>query len=177
MTLPEPTYITVDEVKANTLITALQSLDDESITKIIQLAEGHIDAFCGPQPHHQYDDNLNRVFPREQDFSVVGGSSGFTEYPDRPEIPHNVGVACLRQVEWLYTQWWSDRATEQPSVDYPVEARQIGGDGSYSETLARGGMALSEATLCEQARVLLQGFKAGTAPLSLTKPDHVISRP
>ncbi len=176
MTTPDPSYITADEVEEQTQITALADLETEDIEYLITTAEDQIDAYCGRQAHHPFDTNLDRVFPREQDYRVVGSATGPIEYRDTPEVPYNVSKATLRQVEWLYTQWWSNRATELPTVDMPVESRSIGGDGSYDETFARGGLGLSEASVCDQAKLLLKDFKAGTAQLSVTKPDDVFPR-
>lgn len=173
MTIPDPSYITEAELKANTLITALAALDDADVAKLITAAEDHIDKYVGRQPHHPMDSNLVRVFPREQDFSRVGTGSGIAEYPDTPEIPHDVGMACLRQVEWLYQQWWPNRATAP--LKHAVTDRSIGGDGSYSESLAGGGVSFVEATLCDQAKVLLDGFRSRWAAIDVTDPRTVPS--
>lgn len=175
MTIPDPSYITEAEVKENTLITALSSLAEADVKKLIQAAEDHIDKYVGRQPHHPRDSNLVRVFPREQDFSRVGSGSGIAEYPDTPEIPYEVGVACLRQVEWLYQQWWPNRATSQAPLQHAVTSRSIGGDGSYSESRAGGGVSFVEATLCDQAKVLLDGFRSRWAPIDVTDPRTVPS--
>lgn len=169
--VPTVSYITEDEVKAQTAITGLQALftsNKTDLTSLIQTAEDQIDAYVGPQQHHQYDSNLNRVFPRVQDFQI-SSAGGFTyEYPLIPEVPYKVSRACLRQVEWLYTQWYANRATDQLPTDYPLESQDIGGDGSYAEKRARGGLNYTEASLCDQAKVLLNGFVSRMSRIGTT---------
>ncbi len=176
MTIPDPTYVTAQEVKDETLITALGALEAQNIEKLIKVAEAQIDAYCCKQPHHPFDSNVDRVFPREQDYQVTGAAGGPLEYPDRPQIPLDVSLACLRQVEWLYTQWWSNSATDLPPSNRAVTSESIGGDGSWSGDYAKGGSDFAEASLCEQARGLLEGYRSRTAPLSLTRPSDVIPR-
>jgi len=169
MTVPEPTYITADEVAEQTLIAALQDLEPGNITKLIQVAEGQIDRFCGRQPHHPYDSNLDRVFPRAQDFSVTVFSGSRLEFPETPAIPLAVSVACLRQVEWLFLQWWPTSATTQPKAgSVAVEQESIGGDGSYSATYANP-TDLSRASLCAESQAELEnGYRSRWAPLATT---------
>ncbi len=174
MTVPDPTYITADEVKEQTSLAALKNLLDADIDLLIRTAEDQIDSYVGPQEHHPYDTNIVRVFPRQQDFQIIGTASGQARYPDRPEIPYKVSVACLRQVEWLYTQWWPNKATAQIPVERVVESESIGGDGSYDATYARGGVSFAESSICEQAKTLLNGFVNRFTGLSTTNPDDVL---
>lgn len=172
MTVPDPSYITADEVKANILVTGLKdgstgALSDDDINTLILTAEDQIDAFCGPQPHHPYDDNLTRVFPRAQDFVVVVTGGVRRDYPELPDIPYNVSRACLRQVEFLYTQWWPTRATTELPTRYAVQSQSIGGDGSYSETRARP-TDFSSASLCDQAKLLLTNFRSSFCGIGTT---------
>ncbi len=173
MTIPDPTYITKEEVAAQTLITGLAALGPD-IDKLISIAEGQIDAYCGPQAHHPWDTNIDRVFPREEDYNIVGTTSGPVHYRNTPVIPLEISVATLRQVEWLYTQWWPNRATALPQSDRPVEQESISGDGGWSGTYAKGGVDFSQASICEQARGLLERFRSRTASISVTKPDDVV---
>jgi hypothetical protein len=174
VTIPDPTYITVDEVQENSLVTGLKDdsagvLGDADITKLIQHAEAQIDAYCGKQEHHPYDGNLDRVFPRAQDYSVVVSNGLRYEYPRTPVIPLDVSTACLRQVEFLYLQWWPNRETAQPTAsNHAVEQEAAGGDGSYSATYSGGGTDLTAASLCDQAKVLLTGYRSRWAPLGTT---------
>lgn len=172
-TIPTVSYITEDEVKAQTTITGLQTLftgNKADLTMLIQTAEDQIDAYCGPQQHHQYDANIDRVFPRVQDYAITS-AGGFTyEYPITPQVPYKVSRACLRQVEWLYTQWYAGRATDTLPTDYPIESQDIGGDGSYAEKRARGGLNFTEATVCDQAKALLAGFVSRMAQIGVTDP-------
>ncbi len=111
--------------------------------------------------------------PREQDFQRTGTSSGVQEYPDTPEIPYDVSQACLAQVEWLYTNWWPNRTTSQLPASHAIEQRAIGGDGSYSETRARGGLAFTEAAICDAAKVFLDGLCSRWVGIDVTDPDTV----
>lgn len=174
MTIPEPSYITESDVAENTLITGLQSLSTENRKKLIQRAESQIDKYVGRQPHHPADSNTDRVFPRVQDYQIVGSASGITHYPDTPQIPLEVSEACLAQVEYLYTQWWSTSTTTQAPVQKNVESENIGGDGSYSATYANGGKSSAEDMLCAEAKAKLEGFVNRFVPLSVTDPDHVL---
>lgn len=164
MTIPDPTYITEAEVTANTLITALGSLSTDQRKKLIQRAESQIDKYVGRQQHHPDDDNTDRVFPRVEDFDEDSGD---------PIIPLDVSQACLAQVEYLYTQWWSTRTTTQEPVEKNVQSENIGGDGSYSATYANNGMTTAADMLCPQAKALLDGYVARFVPLSVTDPDDV----
>src|SRR2546421_365763 len=94
MEIPEPSYITADEVEENTAITALGELDAEDIETLISAAEDQIDAFVGPQQHHSMDSNLDRVFPRAQDYSIIQAGGSRVEDPTIPVIPYNVSRAC-----------------------------------------------------------------------------------
>lgn len=161
--VPAVSYITAAEVKSQTLLATLKNLAEADVEQLIEIAEDQIDAYVGPQAHHQDDTNTDRVFPREQDCDASGN----------PVIPYRVSRATLRQVEWLYSQWWPSRTTMELPVMYPISSRDIGGDGSYSETLARGGINLSEASLSEQAKLLLNGFVSRMVGISVTDPDTV----
>ena len=163
--VPDPQYITISEVRTQTLIEDLRDLGDADMKILIQTAEDQIDAFVGPQEHHPDDPVTNRVFPRLYDLDDGGN----------PEIPYKVSRATLRQVEWLYTQWWNDKETAELPVDHPVKQRSIGGDGSYSETLAGEGTDFSRATLSQSAQTLLNGFVSRTAGIDVTDPDKVPS--
>jgi hypothetical protein len=164
MTIPDPTYITAAEVAANTLITALTNLAAENTTKLIQRAEAQIDKYVGRQQHHPDDDNTDRVFPRLEDFDEDSGAT---------IIPLDISQACLAQVEYLYTEWWSVSSTSQTPVERNVESESIGGDGSYSATYGNGGMTTSADLLCSQAKALLDGYVARFVGLSVTDPDDV----
>lgn len=163
MTIPDPTYITEAEVAENTLITALAALSTENRKKLIQRAESQIDKYVGRQEHHPDDDNTDRVFPRLEDID---------DY-DNPIIPLNISQACLAQVEYLYTQWWSNSSTTQEPVEKNVQSEDIGGDGSYSAAYANNGMTTAADLLCSQAKALLDGYVARFVPLSVTDPDDV----
>ncbi len=173
MDVPDVSYLTAAEVKQYSLVTGLKDgstgvLEDEDIETLITTAEDQIDAYCGQQPHHP-NDSTRRVFPREQDFSKVRSGGTLNEYPDIAVIPYNVSRACLRQVEWLYLQWWPNSATSQPtSMNYVVEQQAISGDGGYSETRAMGGTDLASASLCDQAKLLLKGYVSRWAAIGTT---------
>ncbi len=171
MTIPEPSYITVDEVKTQSKIEGLNDLENEDIAFLIQNAEDQIDAYCGPQAHHPNDVNITRVFPRERDYRRVGTGDGIEDYPETPEIPYKVSIACLRQVEWLFTQWWPHSDTSQFPVEHAVESEDIGADGSHSVTYARGGVDLSSASLCDQAKLQLAGFVSRFVGMSTSHPN------
>lgn len=174
MTIPDPTYITAAEVREQTLITGLadaETIDDDDLEKLISIAEDQIDSFVGPQKHHYADTNIERVFPREQDYYVEGTTGGQEPDPDTPEIPLKVSLACLRQVEWLYTQWWSNRATQTLPEAKATTSESIGGDGSYTADYAGGGVDFTSATLCDQAKALLQGFVSRFTGISVSDPD------
>ena len=162
MTVPEPTYISPAEVKEQTSLTALDSLSDADLKLLIQTAEDQIDAYCGPQRHHWDDLNTDRVFPREFDQDGDGN----------PLVPYKVSRACLRQVEHLFLQWWSTRATTDLPTEHAIESESIGGDGSYSHTLASGGMDFSAATISEQAKALLRGFVSRSAGIDVSDPGY-----
>ena len=153
MTIPDPTYISVDEVVANSLVAALIELEPADITKLIQRAESHIDRYVGRQQHHPDDENTDRVFPREVDYDDEGAAI----------IPLPVSEACLAQVEYLYLQWWSVRETGSMPVQRDVTTESIGGDGSYSASYADEGKVFADATLCAQAKMFLNGFVSAVA--------------
>ncbi len=171
MTIPDPTYITAAEVKDQTRIPGLEALDNEDIEFLIQNAEDLIDAYVKPQKHHPKDTNINRVFPRVQDYQRIGTGDGIDSDPETPEIPYKVSLACLRQVEWLYSQWWPNVETAAIPTERTVESEDIGGDGSYSATYARGGMSLDGASLCDQAKTHLEGFVSRFTSLSTSHPQ------
>lgn len=169
MDVPAPSYITADDVQENSQVTGLVALNTEQIELLITIAEGHIDDYVGRQPHHPYDSNIDRVFPREQDFSIVIANGIRYEYPQTPIIPYDVQRACLLQVEWLFLQWWPNRATTQPGMQHAVLEQSIGGDGSYAEKRATGGIDFSAASLCDQAKaVLANGYRSRWAQMSTT---------
>src|SRR4051812_17693521 len=122
MTIPDPTYITAQEVKANSKITGLIALENADIEYLIQTAEDHIDGFVGRQKHHPYDDNIERVFPREEDYRITSDA----EYPLEHEIPYLVSKACLAQVEHLYLNWWPNRETSQTPIKKDISEQDIG---------------------------------------------------
>lgn len=163
MAVPDPKYITASEVRAQTLIEELSDLGDSDLKILIQIAEDQIDAFAGPQEHHPDDTVTDRIFPRLKDIDEDGN----------PSVPYKVSRATLRQVEWLYTQWWCDRATSELPVEHPFKQRSIGGDGSYSETLSGEGTDFSRATLSQAAQSLLRDFASRTAGIDVTDPDKV----
>ena len=162
-TVPNPKYITEAEVRSQTLIEELGDLGDSDLKTLIQIAEDQIDAHVGPQEHHPDDTTPDRVFPRLTDIDA----------DCNPVVPYKVSRATLRQVEWLYTQWWCDRETAELPMEHPVKQRSIGGDGSYSETLAGEGTDFSRATLSQSAQTLLNGFVSRTAGIDVTDPDKV----
>lgn len=168
MTVPAPTYISAADVIAQTFLTGLQELNPENITRLIQAAEGQIDKYVGPQPHHPYDDNLDRVFPRAQDFSIVQSGGVRREYPETPVIPLDVSMACLKQVEWLFLQWWPNRETAQaPVKNYDITDRAIHADGSYSESRANAG-DFEKATLCPETKGYLANYRSRWAGIGTT---------
>lgn len=163
MTVPEPSYITAAEVREQTLIAGLKeedTIDNANLAILIQSAEDQIDAYVGPQKHHPDDDNDDRVFPRDSDEDLDG----------YPQVPYQVARACLRQVEWLYTQWYPSRTTDQLPVEHDVQSEDIRADGSYSVDYARGGMDLSAASLCPQARVMLDRFRSRFSQIGVSDP-------
>jgi hypothetical protein len=162
MTIPAPTYLSVAELKSSTKITALAALSDGDLTYLLQTAEDTIDAYVGRQRHHPDDENTDRVFPRAMD-----------EENDAPVIPYLVSRACLRQVEWLYTQWWPTSATEELPVEHDLESESIGGDGSYSYKRAR--LDLSAASLSPQARALLSDFRSRSAGIAIGRVSRLTS--
>ena len=165
MTVPAPTYLTVADVRAQSFIADLKdpsAIDDGDLTLLLQAAEDHIDGYVGRQRHPPYDTNVARVFPREQDYR----RTNLADYPYEPEVPYEVSRACLRQVEWLYSQWWPSRATDDLPVQLDVSQQDVGGDGTISETYARGGLDLAAATLCPQARATLSGYRNRSASIS-----------
>jgi len=163
MAVPDPKYITESEVRTQTLIEELSDLGDSDLKILIQIAEDQIDAFVGPQEHHPDDTVTDRVFPRLCDIDA----------DDNPAVPYKVSRATLRQVEWLYTQWWQDREAAELPIEHPFKQRSIGGDGSYSETLSGEGTDFSRATLSQAAQSLLRDFASRTAGIDVTDPDKV----
>jgi|SRR5579863_1350280 len=171
MNTPSPSYILPSDVQQRTLIAALKSLDNDSLTTLIVAAEDMIDAYVGPQKHHWKDLNTDRVFPREQDIDQTLLLNGVISSPnENPIIPYQVSVACLRQVEWLFTQWWSESTTDELPIQQDVKGEDIGGDGSYSATYVRDGLDLSSATLSPNARVLLGRFRSKFAGIDVSDP-------
>jgi hypothetical protein len=168
MTRPEPSYISVAEIKEATFIDGLKTIGDENIKKLIQHAEGQIDNHVGRQKHHAHDSNLDRVFPRCEDYQITQVNGCRTEDFDTPVMPLAVSEACQMQVEHLYLNWWPNRATAQMPVSRGVSSEDIGGDGSYSVDYAPTSFA--EATLCDAAKAKLTGFVSRTAAMSLSRP-------
>lgn len=171
--VPDPTYISATEVIDQTLIANLKTLDPANINVLIRNAEDQIDNHVGPQRHHPFDSNSDRVFPRVQDysFSIVSGQR--YEYPETPVIPYKVMRATLRQVEFLYLQWWSTSTTAQTPVEKDVSAEEIRGDGGYSAVYTGGGMDLAGASLCHEAKALLNGFVSRWAGISVSHPNDL----
>ena len=156
--LPAPSYITVDLVVSGSTFSAFDDLSVEDITILIQNAEETIDAYVGRQKHHPNDDNRHRVFPRAEDVDINSVVI----------IPLQVTQATLRQVEWLYTEWWDVHLDEARTLEYEAKSVRMGGDGSYSEDRASGGpggtgIDFSAASLSPQAKGLLQPFRCRTA--------------
>jgi len=170
MQVPAITYLAVTDVQANTLIADLKTLDTASITILIQTAEDLIDAFVGPQEHHWKDTNSNRVFPRVQDVDSSTQNQVISPNYGQPIIPYKVSLACLRQVEWLFTQWWSSSDTDELPFQQDVESVDIGGDGSLSQTFANKGADLSAATLSPIARAILGPFRSRFAAVGVSDP-------
>jgi hypothetical protein len=169
MTIPEPTYITVDDVRDNSKILTIGTLSDDDLSFLIQTAEDQIDAYVRPQRHHPNDTNINRVFPRSQDYLRVGNGDGIDHFVETPEIPYKVSLACLRQVEYLFTQWWPNAGTGQLPVEREVESEDIGADGSYAATYRP--VDLSAASLCDLAKAQLEGFVSRFTGLSTSHPN------
>jgi len=162
MTIPEPSYISVAEAKANTLVTGLSSLGNEDVKKLIQRAEAQIDKHVRRQQHHPDDENTDRVFPRLEDDDC-----------GTPVIPLDVALACLAQVEHLYREWWAVDKTKAVPVQKDVTGESIGGDGSYSADYAHEGSFRTENLLCDDAKSYLDGYVNRFVPLSVTDPDDV----
>jgi len=165
--VPTPSYITADEVKAQSKIAALIALQNPDINSMIETAEDQIDAYVGPQPHHPEDDNLDRVFPRTVDYERTNDGDD----RDTAVMPYKVMRATLRQVEFLYRNWWPTRATAEMPTNKAITDQDIGGDGGYSVSYAHGGVDFSAATLCDDSKALLEGFRSRWAGLSLSHPD------
>jgi hypothetical protein len=155
VTIPEPSYVTAKEVKEQTLVTSLTDFATSDLNKLIQLAESQIDAYVCPQIHHPDDDNTSRVFPRRVDIDEDGN----------PEIPLQVSLACLRQVEWLYLQWWDNKDDQAMPTERDTQSESIGGDGSYSASYSQG---MDRATICLQAKALLANFVSRTVGISVS---------
>lgn len=174
MDTPPITYLSAQEVKDTTLLSGLKTLTPIDLESLIAASEDLIDAYVGKQKHHVYDSNINRVFPRTQDYQILGTSLGPIEYPQIPVIPYDVQKACLRQVEWLFVQWWTLRDTEAMPVQYDTSEVNVGGDGSISEKLVRGGLDLSAATLAPQARTILAQYRSRAAQIGLSRPGGLL---
>jgi hypothetical protein len=171
MTVPDVSYITAEEVKEQSLNTGLTALTDGEVESLISIAEDQIDAYVGPQPHHPSDTNIERVFPREQDHTVTNDGSGIYYDTSSAEVPYKVARACLRQVEWLYVNWWDDRTSSMLPTEHDASSVSIGGDGSYSETRRAGGSDHRGASLSSEAKSLLEGFKCDFCGIDVTDPD------
>lgn len=159
--LPDPTYIDSVTLLERTRMTGIDALDDEDVTLLIQTAEEQIDAYVGPQRHHLEDTNVLRVFPRYEDTDSESGAV---------IIPAEVTMATLRQVEWLFEQWWSTRATQSQPTDHAKTNVNVGSDGSYSEQRTHKGLDFAGASLCEQAKALLSRLKSGSGEIMLSNP-------
>lgn len=167
MPVPTPSYITAAEVKTQSKIAALITLADTDIDTLIEVAEDQIDAYVGPQQHHPEDNNLDRVFPRAVDYERTNDGDD----RDTPVIPYKVTRATLRQVEFLFLNWWPNKATAEMPTNKAITDQDIGGDGSYSVSYAHGGVDFSAASLCDAAKTLLDGFRSRWAGLSVSHPD------
>lgn len=157
--IPDPTYCTVEEFKAETMLPTPDSLNTEVITKLLKRAESQIDNFCGKQKHHPDDEDNLRLFPREDDEDEFGN----------PEIPLAVFEATILQVEFLYTQWSSSgtSSTQMPE-QHQVSRFAVGGDGSYSEDRAAGGKDDAAAQLCAAARAKLTNYRRRSGRMLLS---------
>jgi hypothetical protein len=163
--VPTITYLSLADLQAQTLIDELKSLNDGDKTTLIQIAEDQIDKYVGKQKHHPWDTNITRVFPRVEDYQ----RTNLAEYPEIPEIPYDVSRACLRQVEWLFTQWWTNEDATDLPTEYDVESAEIGGEGSVSEKYVRNGLGLTEASLAPQARLLLSEYRSRGAQIATSR--------
>lgn len=161
MTVPDPKYITLAEVRAQTRIGALSDLSDGDLTDLIQTAEDQIDDYVGPQKHHPDDADTDRVFPRWGD----------VDSNDDPAVPYKVSRAALRQVEWLFTEWWDESSNSLLPMNHIAVERDMRGDGSYAEK--RGKIDYAEAAIAPQARPLLMRFRSRTGKISVTDPENV----
>lgn len=170
-TVPDVSYITAEEIKEQSLNSGLIALSDANIEKLIAIAEDQIDAYVGPQPHHPADTTIDRVFPREQDHQAMNDGNGIYYNTSVGEVPYKVARACLRQVEWLYVQWWDERTSSMLPESYDASSVSIGGDGSYSESRRAGGGDHRAASVCSEAKALLQGFKSDFCGIDVTDPD------
>jgi len=160
MTVPEPTYITAAEAKEQSFLSAIASMGEENLTKLLRIAEDHVDLHCRPQPHHPCDDNTIRVFPRVGDEDEDGN----------PEIPYQVSKATLAQLEHIVSEWWDERTTSLLPFKHEAEEVDVGGDGSYREKLGKGGSLDGKSLLCEQAQLWLVGFVSRTTSIDVTDP-------
>lgn len=163
VTTPEPTYITVALVKSKSRNEDLaKKASEEDIKYLIQIAEGHIDDYVGPQRHHPDDTNEHRVFPRYEDEDTNGVVI----------IPLKVTEAALAQVQWLFEQWMPTAASDSNiPVEHDVKAESISDSGAYSATRTASGVDFSSATLCQQAKAKLTALKSSTASFGLSSAE------
>lgn len=155
--LPGVTYNSASEIQEDSKVIP-ESMEDGDIETLIQLAEGHIDDYVGLQEHHPDDTNVDRVFPRVEDVNETSGL---------PEVPLAVYEATLRQVEYLYLNWWDEKESKLLPMSHDLKAYSVTGEGGYSEQRAKGGSDHSAGLLCEQAKAKLVGFRANSAELVL----------
>lgn len=160
VTRPEPTYITVALVKSMSRNTTLaKKASDEDIKYLIQISEGLIDDYVGPQEHHPDDTNEHRVYPRAEDENDAGTVI----------IPLKVTEAALCQVQDLWEQWMPTAAEESNvPVEHDVKGHNMGDTGSYSEQRTAAGIDFSSATLCAAAKAKLTSMRSSTARLGLS---------
>lgn len=163
VTLPEPTYITVALVKSMSRNLGLsKQASVEDIKYLIQVSEGQIDDYVGPQLHHPDDTNEHRVFPRMEDENDAGTVI----------IPLKVTEACLAQVQWLYEQWMPTIAEDSNvPVEHDVKAHAMSDSGAYNSVRTAAGIDFASATLCEAAKAKLTSMRSSTARLGLSSVE------
>ncbi len=156
---PDPTYITVAIVKLKSRNRELrEEASEEDITRLIEVSEGQIDDYVGPQRHHPDDANEHRVFPRYED----------TDSNGEVIIPLKVTEACLAQVQHLFEQWMPSAETDSNvPVEHDVKGHNISDSGAYSEQRTAAGVDFASATLCEAAKAKLTSMRNSTARMGL----------
>jgi hypothetical protein len=155
-TLNQVRYLSVAQAKLNTRVTAIASVTDADLDRMIQEAEILIDRFIAyPYEGYHSDVGQQRLFPRVEDYNA---SFDTDKYPTvYPGIPQAITLATLYALENIVLV---GSVTASSNAGAMLSERL--GDYSYQRAEAIGAAATEAGQLIGQrARSLAQKFRKG----------------